>query len=227
MRKANRRAASPAQCSEFETFTGCYILYLPSLTDMSNARTVTLLLREFARGDKVAFDRLMPLVYDELRKIAEGQFRRERPGHTLQPTALVHEVYARMVGSEQPDYHDRVHFLAIAAQVMRKILVDHARAKKAAKRGSGHGELSIDEARDAPVERPDILIELDDALIALNDEDPRKARLVEMHYFGGLTAEESAGVLALDVGVVRRELRVAQAWLQRELGRATAAAPTR
>ncbi len=180
---------------------------------------VTRLLREFAAGDKAAFDRLVPLVYDELRRIAEGQLRRERPGHTLQPTALVHEVYARMVEQEQPDYRDRAHFLAIAAQVMRKILIDHARIKKAAKRGAGQEKLPLDEARDASANRPEILLELDDALTALDELDPRKARLVEMHYFGGLTAEESAAALDLAVPVVRRELRVAQAWLQRELDR--------
>ena len=187
---------------------------------MADAQTVTRLLREFAGGDKAAFDRLVPLVYDELRRIADGQLRRERPGHTLQPTALVHEVYARMVAQEQPDYHDRAHFLGIAAQVMRKILIDHARIKNAAKRGSGREKLPIDEARDACVERPDIMVELDDALTTLGNQDPRKARLVEMRYFGGLTAEESAEALDLEVGVVRRELRVAQAWLQRELDRA-------
>ncbi len=187
---------------------------------MAETGVVTRLLREFARGDKSAFDRLVPLVYDELRRIAEGQLRRERPDHTLQPTALVHEVYARMVEQEQPDYRDRAHFLAIAAQVMRKILIDHARIRKAAKRGSGRERLPLDEARDASIERPEILLELDDALTALDALDPRKARLVEMHYFGGMTAEESAAALDLKVPAVRRELRVAQAWLQRELGRA-------
>jgi RNA polymerase sigma-70 factor, ECF subfamily len=187
---------------------------------MSGERTVTRLLREFAGGDKAAFDRLVPLVYEELRRIAEGRLRRERSGHTLQPTALVHEVYARMVAREQPDYRSRSHFLAIAAQVMRKILIDHARMRNAAKRDGGRDKLSLDEARDACVERPEVMIDLDDALSALDRHDSRKARLVEMHYFGGLTAEESAEALSLDVGLVRRELRVAQAWLERELDRA-------
>ncbi len=186
---------------------------------MADTRLLTRLLHDVADGDKAAFDRLVPLVYDELRRIADGQLRREPPGHTLQPTALVHEVYARMVGQEQPDYRDRAHFLAVASQVMRRILIDHARIKHAAKRGGGHESLPIDEARDASAQRPEVLIELDDALKALQEQDPRKARLVEMHYFGGLTAGESATALALDVAVVRRELRVAQAWLQRELAR--------
>jgi RNA polymerase sigma factor (TIGR02999 family) len=187
---------------------------------MADTGAVTQLLHEFADGDKAAFDRLVPLVYDELRRIAEGHLRRERPGHTLQPTALVHEVYARMVDQRQPDYRGRAHFLAIASQVMRKILIDHARIKHAAKRGGGQENLPIDDARDACAVRSALLIQLDDSLTALAEQDPRKARLVEMHYFGGLTAEESAQALDLDAGLVRRELRIAQAWLQRELGSA-------
>jgi len=184
-----------------------------------DAQTVTLLLHDFAQGDKAAFDRLVPLVYEELRRIAGGHLHRERQGHTLQPTALVHEVYVRMVGQEQPDYRDRAHFLSIAAQVMRRILIDHARIKNAAKRGSGQGSLPIDEARDAFERRPEALIALDDALTALQDADPRKARLIEMRYFGGLTIEECALALSMSVSEVRREVRVAQAWLQRELSR--------
>jgi RNA polymerase sigma-70 factor, ECF subfamily len=195
------------------------------MPDIADARTVTALLRKFAAGDKAAFDRLVPLVYAELHRIAAGQLRYERPGHTLQPTALVHEAYARLVGREQPDYASRAHFLGIAAQVMRKVLIDHARIKNAAKRGGGQEMLSIDEARDACVERPDVMIQLDDALNALERLDPRKARLVEMHYFGGLTGSECAEALSLDVSVVRRELRVAQAWLQRELERADTRSP--
>ncbi len=195
------------------------------MPDIADARTVTVLLRKFAAGDKAAFDRLVPLVYEELHRIAAGQLRHERPGHTLQPTALVHEAYARMVGREQPDYASRAHFLGIAAQVMRKVLIDHARIKNAAKRGGGREILSIDEARDACVERPNVMIQLDDALNALESLDPRKARLVELHYFGGLTGNECAEALSLDVSVVRRELRVAQAWLQRELERADAGCP--
>jgi RNA polymerase sigma factor (TIGR02999 family) len=189
---------------------------------MVEARTITLLLRDVADGDKSALDRLMPLVYGELRRVADGQLRHERPGHTLQPTALVHEAYVRLMRGEQPDYNNRTHFLAIASQVMRKILIDYARTRNASKRGGGRPGLSLDEARDACVERPEIMIALDDALNALERMDPRKARLIEMRYFGGLTAEESAQALALEVAEVRRELRVAQAWLQRELERGAA-----
>ncbi|MGA3074213.1 MAG: sigma-70 family RNA polymerase sigma factor [Bryobacteraceae bacterium] len=184
---------------------------------MSDARTVTLLLREIADGDQGALDRLVPLVYEELRRIADGQLRRERRGHTLQPTALVHEVYVRMVGKEQPGYRDRAHFLAIAAHAMRRILIDHAREHNAAKRGGGHEKFAIDEERDGSVERPSILIALDDALAALSEKDPLLARLVEMRYFGGLTAEESSAALNLEIGGVRRQLRLAEAWLQREM----------
>jgi RNA polymerase sigma factor (TIGR02999 family) len=186
---------------------------------MSDTRTVTLLLRDLAGGDQGALDRLVPLVYEELRRIAEGQLRRERPGHTLQPTALVHEVYVRMVGQEDASYRDRAHFLAIAAHAMRKILIDHARGHNAAKRGGGLDHLAIDEERDGSGERPSILIALDDALAALAEKDPLLARLVEMRYFGGLTAEESGAALNLEINAVRRQLRLAEAWLQREMDR--------
>jgi len=184
---------------------------------MSDARTVTLLLRDLAGGDQGAFDRLVPLVYEELRRIAEGQLRRERSDHTLQPTALVHEVYVRMLGQEQTGFRDRAHFLSIAAHAMRKILIDHARGHNAAKRGGGREKFVIDEERDGSAERPSILIALDDALAALAGKDPLLARLVEMRYFGGLTAEESSAVLNLEIGMVRRQLRLAEAWLQREM----------
>jgi len=184
---------------------------------MPDARTVTLLLRDLASGDQGALERLVPLVYEELRHIAEGQLRRERPGHTLQPTALVHEVYVRMVGQEPAGYKDRAHFLAIAAHAMRKILIDHARGYNAAKRGGGSEKFPIDEERDGSVERPTILIALDDALGALAEKDPLLARLVEMRYFGGLTAEESSVALNLEINAVRRQLRLGLAWLRREL----------
>lgn len=186
---------------------------------MPDAGTVTLLLREFAGGDQSALDRLIPLVYEELRRLAGGQLRRERPGHTLQPTALVHEVYARMVGQEQPGYRDRAHFLAIAAHAMRKILIDHARRYNAAKRGRGQAKAAIDEERDGCVERPSLLIALDDSLAALEAKNPLLARLIEMRYFGGLTAEESSAALNLETNDVRRRLRLAEAWLRREMDR--------
>jgi len=182
-----------------------------------DARTVTVLLRELAGGDKHALDRLMPLIHGELRRIAESQLRNERPGHTLQPTALVHEVYVRMVGREQLDFNDRAHFLGVAAHTMRKILIDHARIRNAAKRDGGRPKLSLDEAGNIRLERPALMIALDDALNSLEQQDPLMARLTELHYFGGLTAEESSIVVSLEVSQVRHELRMAQAWLRREL----------
>jgi RNA polymerase sigma-70 factor, ECF subfamily len=187
------------------------------VSQIPDARTITILLRELAQGQHGALDRLVPLVYKELRRIAEGQLRRERGGHTLQPTALVHEVYMRMVVQQQADYRDRAHFLAIAAHAMRRILIDHAREHSAAKRGGGLERFAIDEERDGCLERPFILIALDDSLTALAGKDPLLAQLVELRYFGGLTAEESSVALNLEVNAVRRQLRMAEAWLQREM----------
>jgi len=186
---------------------------------MPGTQPITLILQEFAAGDKTALDRLMPLVYAELRKLADGYLRNERPGNTLQPTALVHEVYVRMVEQNQPNYSSRPHFLSVAAHIMRQILIDGARARNADKRGGGRPKYSLDEAVNAAVERPSIIIAIDDALNELERKDPAKAKLIEMRFFGGLTAEESAGVLDLPVEKVRTELRVAQAWLQRALNR--------
>ncbi len=181
------------------------------------ASPITALVHEYANGDKAALDRVLPLVYSELRRIARKHLRDERVGHTLQPTALVHEMYARLVGQTPPDVRDRIHFLSVAAGVMRQILIDHARTKYAQKRGGRQEKLSLNEAQDACMEKPAIMVRIDDALNELARHDPRKARLIEMRFFGGLTAEESAAVLGLPVNTVRRDLRVAQAWLQREL----------
>ena len=187
-------------------------------------KPITLLLQDLANGDKDALDRLVPLLYSELRNIAAGMLRRERPGHTLQPTALVHELYFRILGQQQPDYSNRAHFLRISANVMRQILIDYARGKQAAKRGGAQPKLSLDEAMDAGDARPAEIIAVDDALRTLERLDPQQAQLVELRFFGGLTAEESAEVLQLPLNAVRRELRLAQAWLQCELDR-TAAPP--
>lgn len=186
---------------------------------MSQDQPITLLLQDFAGGDKAALDKLIPLFYGELRKMADGFLRHERPGHTLQPTALVHEFYARMLGQQQPDYQNRTHFLRVAARAMRQILIDHARGKQAAKRGGPDVKYSLNEAMDAPIDQPAAIVAVDDALRELERQDPRKAQLVEMRFFGGLTAEESAEAMHLDVNTVRYELRIAQAWLQRELDR--------
>ena len=191
---------------------------------MPDGKSITLLLRDLANGEREALDQLIPLFYSELRRIADGFLRNERPGHTLQPTALVNELYARIRGQEQPEYNDRAHFLGVAAGVMRQILIDHARTKYAAKRGGQQGRFSLQEAMDSTVERPSDIIAVDDALNDLERQDQRKAQLVEMRFFGGLTAEESAEVLQIPVNTVRRELRLAQAWLQRELDQRAAVA---
>src|SRR5215469_1950475 len=149
---------------------------------------ITVMLQRFADGDKGALDQLMPLVYSELQRLASGYLRNERVGHTLQPTALVHEAYARLLKQEQPDYRSRAHFLGTAAQVMRQILIDHARRRNAGKRGGGGARFQLYIDHEVPIERPAMLIAIDDALQALAQRDACKARLIEMRYFGGLTA---------------------------------------
>jgi len=190
---------------------------------LSPEQPITVLLHEFAAGDKSALDRLVPLIYPELQRLARSFMRNERPGHTLQPTALVHEAYVRLVKQGQPDYRSRAHFMGVAAQVMRQILIDHARTRDAGKRGGGVANLPLDMAAAVPGGRPLTIIAIDEALAALARTDDLKARLIEMRFFGGMTAEESAEVLNLPVTEVRRHLRVGQAWMQRELSRPSAA----
>jgi RNA polymerase sigma factor (TIGR02999 family) len=182
---------------------------------------ITILLHEFASGDRSALDRIVPLLYPELKRLARSYMRKEDRDHTLQPTALVHEAYARLVKQDQPDYRSRAHFMGVAAQVMRQVLIDHARIRDAGKRGGGVADLSIEMAEDVSAGRSSMVIAIDDALNELARTDPVKAQLIEMRFFGGLTAEESAEVLGLTVVEVRRHLRVGQAWLQRELDRSS------
>ncbi len=184
---------------------------------MPDAPRITLLLKEFAAGDKSALDRLIPLVYSELRRLAGAQIRRERSPGTLQPTALVHEAYARMVGQDQPDYENRGQFLGIAAQVMRQVLVDYARARNAAKRGGGLPNLPLKDVLRAGTEQSIALLDIDQALRTLERRDPQKARLLEMRFFGGLSTEEIAEALGISSEEVRPRLRVAHAWLRRLL----------
>jgi RNA polymerase sigma factor (TIGR02999 family) len=188
-----------------------------SMPKLPQEEPITALLHEFASGDKSALDRLVPLLYPELRRLAQGYMRNERPGHTLQPTALVHEAYARLVKQEQPDYRNRAHFMGVAAQVMRQILIDHARTRDAEKRGGGAAKVSLEVAAGMPVGHPATIIAVNEALDQLARNDSLKAQLIEMRFFGGMSAEESAEVLKLSVAEVRRHLRVAQAWLQRAL----------
>ena len=177
---------------------------------------VTNLLVEWSRGDKAAFDRLLPLVYGQLRSIAARHFRRERPGHALQPTALVHEAYLKLIDQRRADWKNRAQFFGVAAQVMRRILIDHARAQRTAKRAAGE-TVSLDTAKEiarAPI--PDVLA-LDAALARLAALDPRQAQLVELRCFGGLTIEEVAHVIGISETTVKQEWRLAKAWLYHQL----------
>jgi RNA polymerase sigma factor (TIGR02999 family) len=178
---------------------------------------VTKLLREWGAGSKEALDRLMPLVYDQLRKLASRCLASERPGHTLRATALVNEAYLRLVDSEL-DFNDRVHFYAVAARILRHILVDHARTQQRQKRGAGAQRLTLDEAILVSSDQSG-LVELDDALQRLAMNDRRKSDVVELLYFGGLTYDETAAALGISAATVHRELRMAKAWLYSELAR--------
>jgi RNA polymerase sigma-70 factor (ECF subfamily) len=189
-----------------------------------NPQTVTLLLRGVRQGDQEALNELIPMVYSQLREMADRALRSERGGHTLEGGALVHELYLRLADQNQPDYQNRAHFYAVAARIMRQILVDHARGRAAAKRGGGVEKLTLDESMAYSDGRAHLMIALDDSLTALHELDAQKARLVEMKFFGGLTAEESSEALGLPVTTVRRELRIAHAWLRREMDRESAAA---
>jgi RNA polymerase sigma factor (TIGR02999 family) len=180
--------------------------------------TITRLIEKAHPGDKTALDILFPLIYPELRRLAEACIRRERPDHTLQGTALVHEAYLRLRAQSLPDVQDRMHFLKLAARVMRQVLVDHARRRNVAKRSAAM-QVPLEEGLEASTARPEWMLELDDALHELDGRDPLKARLIELRFFTGLTAEESADALGMDVAVIRRELRLAQAWLGRKLQR--------
>jgi RNA polymerase sigma factor (TIGR02999 family) len=178
---------------------------------------VTVLLRAWRSGDKAALDALMPVVYEELHRLATAYVARERPGRTLSPTDLVSEAYGRFaMDANQPDWSDRTHFFAVAARLMRQILVDRARKRGAGKRGGGEEPVTFDDGTIA-VSSSDELIALDEALTALTAVDERKARAIEMHYFAGMTHEEIASVLEISISTVQRELRVAESWLYNQL----------
>ncbi|MCX6620913.1 MAG: sigma-70 family RNA polymerase sigma factor [Acidobacteria bacterium] len=187
--------------------------------DPSPQHDVTRLLLEWKGGDQAALDALMPLVESELRRLAGGYMRNERPGHTLQPTALVNEAWLRMAQQNQPQYEGRSHFVAIAAQYMRQILVDHARKKNAGRRGAGAHPVDIDDVALFAPERSGDLVALDDGLNELAGFDARQARIVELHFFGGLTYEEIAGFLNIGRSTVIRDLRMAQVWLKNYMAR--------
>jgi RNA polymerase sigma factor (TIGR02999 family) len=177
---------------------------------------ITELLHRVQTGDRDALDAVIPLVYGELKKLASSHLRREGRGAPLETTALVHEAFLKLAGSRQPSYENRAHFYGIASRLMRQILVDMARARATEKRG-GAEEVRLADIPDLGKQPDRMLLLMDEALGRLGRTDPRKVQLIEMRYFGGMTAEESADVLSLSVHVVRRELRAAQAWLKKEI----------
>ena len=182
---------------------------------MSDTHEVTLLLADWAKGNQQALEHLTPLVYRELRTLAARYLRRERQGHTLQPTALVHEAYVRLVDQSNPDWQSRSHFFGVAARLMRQILVDHARRKHAGKRGGQ--KVPLDEAVGVQKEQSRELMSLDSGLNELEKIDPRKCKVIELRYFGGLSMEEIAQTLDVSTITVRRDLRMAEAWLHQEM----------
>ena len=185
---------------------------------MASSQDVTALLGDWGRGDRTALNQLLPLVYAELRRVAARQLRNERADHTLQPTALVHEAYIKLVDQRHVDWQNRAHFFGVAAQVMRRILVDHARRHSASKRGDGVRCVSIDEARDVAASDEIPILALDHALDRLEKVDAELAKIVELRAFGGLTIEEAAHVLGVSPSTAKRDWRTAKAWLTRELG---------
>src|SRR5262249_19161339 len=186
--------------------------------DVAGTPDVSRLLRDWAGGDQKARGQVVPLVYDALRRLAAHHLAHEQHAATLQPTALVHEAYMRMVGRSTPDWHDKNQFFGIAARLMRQILVDHARARRSEKRGGGAITLDLDQAAIiAPPGRGADVIALNDALEALEKIDPRKAAIIELRHFGGLTEEEAGLSLGISVATVRRQARMAEAWLHAEM----------
>jgi RNA polymerase sigma factor (TIGR02999 family) len=197
-------------------------LFGKALMTAANYAEITLLLKAWRAGDPSALDRLTPLVYDHLHRIARRHMRNERPGNTLQTTALVNEAYLRLSELTRLDWRDRVHFFSISAQMMRRILVGSARARQRAKRGGGrrvnHSSVAnLDDLPDLNTERGSELIALDDALDELAQLDPRKARVIELRYFGGLSVEESAEALAISPQSVMRDWKLGKAWLKVKL----------
>lgn len=187
---------------------------MPSELD---TKDISKLLRAWSDGDQSALDGLTPIVYNELHHLAHRYMERERPGHTLQTTALVNEAYMRLVDYKRMQWQDRAHFFAVSAQVMRRILIDHARSHNI-KRGRGVQHVALDEVAMVSGDRTGDLVALDDALNALALLDPRKVQIIEMRFFGGLSVEETAEVLKVSPATVRRDWSIAKFWLYRELG---------
>jgi RNA polymerase sigma-70 factor, ECF subfamily len=186
-----------------------------------NTNDISMLLRAWSDGDQSALQSLTPILYRELRRLAHHYMERERSGHTLQTTALVNEAYIRLVDYKRMQWQDRAHFFAVAAQVMRRILVDHARSHNI-KRGAGVQHVALDDVAVVSADRTGDLVALDDAMNALARLDPRKVQIIEMRFFGGLSVEETAAVLKVSPATVRRDWSIAKFWLYRELGGGTA-----
>jgi RNA polymerase sigma factor (TIGR02999 family) len=185
--------------------------------DSKSPEAVTELLQAWSKGDQAAFDQLAPIVYAELRRLARRHMARERPDHTLQATALVHEAYMRLASFRDLHWKNRTHFFAISAQVMRRVLVDFARSRERRKRGASPQRLSLDECADLGAHHDSALLALDDALNALASDDPRKCQVVEMKFFGGLSTEEIAQSLRVSPDTVLRDWKLAKLWLLREM----------
>jgi RNA polymerase sigma-70 factor, ECF subfamily len=183
---------------------------------LNESLSVTELLQAWREGDRSALDQLVPLVYANLRGMAAAHLRRETGSRTLDPTALVHEAYLRLVGDTDPEFQNRAHFLGVASRVMRQILVDRARSRKAQKRQGG-ARVPLEDDVVFTGERASLVVALDDALQDLERQDPEKARLLELKYFGGMTAEDSSTLLGVPVHKINRQMKLAQAWLRREL----------
>ncbi len=181
--------------------------------------TVTQLLLHWGDGDERALDRLLPLVYEQLKQLAHARLAGERADHTLNTTALVHEAYLKLVDINQVQWKDRTHFLAMASRQMRRILVDYARERKAAKRGGVQYKVVLDEERFLPEAQVEIVLELDEALKRLEERNPPRSQAVAYRYFGGLTVEETAAALGISRATAERDLKFARAWLSRDLGR--------
>jgi len=184
-----------------------------------NTKDVTLLLQRMEGGDNEAANQLVPLLYQELRRMAGAYLRHERPNHTLQATALVNEAYLKLVDQKSVQWQNRSHFFGVASQLMRRILVDYARGHQAAKRGGGEGKLSLDEAMIASPQNAASVLALDETLSRLSDVDPQLVRVVEMRVFGGLSIEETATALGISPATVKRNWSMAKAWLTQEMGK--------
>jgi len=195
---------------------GNFRLFHP-ISMTSPPQDITQLLNDWSDGDQAARDQLMSVVYDELHRLAHNYMKHESPGHTLQTSALVNEAFLRLIDQSNVKWRNRAHFFGIAAQMMRRILVDYARSRRYAKRGGGAQEISLDEALTVSDERSSEVVALDEALTRFAGVDERKSQIVELRFFGGLSIEETAEVLAVSPGTIMRDWTLAKAWLRREL----------